>query len=205
MDNSEVLFEEIRLAGLLEPNSWRVRQTDQLDKRTSHIYKCETHQDLQRNARHKALSSEESAYATHRWRNFKRHEAWLSLIVALVPEAYLSGQSNHKSEDFLIAVNGERIPFDLKVTRFPHAAPSDLSDSRLAKWFYENQSQQSRFHLANRFFVVGQPELALYDLELARTSLLSFASDMPRYRHFVRHPNGVESRAVVLRQVHPVN
>jgi hypothetical protein len=204
MDSAAALFQEIGSAGLLESNSWRIRQNDSLDRRTSHIYQCRSLGDLQRHAENRSLSVEEVAYANHRWRNFKRHEAWLALIIELVPGAHLTEQKFHKHEDFFILVNGENVPFDLKVTRFPHSAPHTLSDSGLAKWLYKNQSQQGRFHLANRFFVVGQPEPALYDLELARTNLSSFASDMSRFRHFIDSPAGGTSRAVILRQHLPV-
>lgn len=199
MPSSYDLFRQIHSAGLLVNNTWKVKQTDELDSKTRHIYNCETLQDLERFAKSASLTEDEFSYAVHRWRNFKRHEAWLTLIFDEVPGVSPPPKAFHKTQDFFIISNGELIPFDLKVSRYPKTAPTKLQDASLAEWFYENQSKQGRFHLANRFFIVGDPETALYSLELAREALASFARQKSKYRHFLHHPDGTTSRAVVLR------
>ncbi len=49
--------------------------------------------------------------------------------------------------------------FDLKLSDLPRRYGRDLAYARahpedLARWLYENQSQEGRFHAANRLFVV---------------------------------------------------
>ena len=193
------LFSQIKAAGLLINNTWRVKQTDELDNKTNHIYNCQTLADLEYFSKIRFLTEDESGYAAHRWRNFKRHEAWLALIFEIVPGVSRPSKAFHKTQDFFISSNGERIPFDLKVTRYPKTAPSNLADSALAEWFYENQSKQGRFHMANRFFIVGDPEAILYDIDIARASIEAFAKQMSRYRHFIIKPGARTSRAVVIR------
>lgn len=200
MESADRLFGEIERAGLFLDNSWKVKQNDQLDQRTSHIYQCRTLDELREIAAKKNLSEDEQMYAVHRWRNFKRHEAWQALLFEQVPTISLPPKAFHKQQDFFISSNGEDIPFDLKITRYPHSAGQGLSDRELAEWFYQNQSRQGRFHLANRFFVVGEPEASLYDIDLARDTVAAFVQNMSKFRHFIEHPNGQTSRAVILRQ-----
>ncbi len=195
------LFQDIEAAGLLIDNNWTVRQNDHLDKETSFIYRSANLADLNSSFADKDLNLETRKYAIHRWRNFKRHEAWLLLLLEEVQTTSLPEFSYHKQVDFFIETESERIPFDLKVTRFPRSASPQLRDRELAEWFYLNQSTEGRFHLGNRFFVVGDPESSLYSLEAARMTVREFASEMRRFRHFINHGNGSSSRAVVLR--HP--
>ena len=198
--DAQQLFDEISAAGLLIDNDWKVKQSDEYDARTSHIYKCNSVDDLVRYSKTENLNDFEISYASHRWRNFKRHEAWLLLIVEMVPGVHLTTEKFHKQQDFKLSVGPSTHPFDLKVTRFPSSVGKNLSDPELAKWFYEHQSRQGRYHIANRFFVVGNPESALYDINLARQTLGRFAQSMSAFRHFVEHSDGEFSRAVVLRQ-----
>jgi len=200
VESAESLFDEIRKAGLLITNDWLVRQNNALDNKTRHIYNCHSLVDLDSHSVRLDLSPEESAYAVHRWRNFKRHDAWQSLLFEQVPDIKIVENLYSKKQDFVISTAAEDIPFDLKVTRYPKSIQGNLTDRELADWFYRNQSKEGRFHLANRFFVVGQPEEALYDIDVARHTIGEFASDMRSYRHFIQHPDGQTSRAVVLRQ-----
>ncbi len=200
MDSAEFIFEEIRKAGLLENNNWLVRQNNNLDNQTRHIYNSRSLLDLESHAVRLDLTPEERTYAVHRWRNFKRHDAWQSLLFEQVPDIKIGENPYSKKQDFVISTPDEEISFDLKVTRYPKSAEANLTDRELADWFYQNQSTEGRFHLANRFFVVGQPEKALYDIGLARKTVGAFVSDMRSYRHFIQHPDGQISRAVILRQ-----
>ena len=195
------IFEEISKADLLIDNNWRVKQNDKYDARTAHIYHCNTVHDLNRFASDKGLDSSEISYSIHRWRNFKRHEAWLLLICETVPGVTLTIDKFHKHQDFYLNTDGEEHPFDLKVTRLPSSVESSISDLELAYWMYLNQSRQGRFHLKNRFFIIGQPESALYNIEIARETLQTFCGQMSKYRHFIYHSDGGKSRAVVLRQI----
>jgi hypothetical protein len=200
MSSAAELFGEIERAGLFLDNSWKVKQNDQLDRRTAHIYQCRSLDELREKAEEKKLSEHEKLYALHRWRNFKRHDAWQALLFEQVPLISLPEKEFHKQQDFLISSDGEDIPFDLKITRYPNTARQGLSDRELAEWFYENQSQQGRFHRANRFFVVGEPERALYDIDLARRTVADFVQNTSKFRHFINHPDGQTSQAVILRQ-----
>ena len=199
MEPAGRLFEEISLAGLQLDNTWKIRQNNALDSRTGHIYSCPTIAELNDVAAQKALNDEEQFYAVHRWRNFKRHEAWLSLLFEQVPMISLTENEYDKKQDFYIESNGVKIPFDLKVTRYPMSVSSGMKDADLAEWFYKNQSTQGRFHLANRFFVVGQPEASLYDIHLGRLAVKKFVTSPSRFRHFIAHSSGERIRAVILR------
>ena len=200
MERAENLFREIALAGQQVDNAWIVRQTDILDRRTAFIYNCRTIIEIDSQSQQGALSSDERIYALHRWRNFKRHEAWLSLLFEQVPGIVRPENSYDKKKDFILSTpNHQRLAFDLKVTRYPKALGAKVSDKTLAEWFYSNQSRQGRFHLANRFFVVGSPESLLYEVDAARNTVAKFVSNISGYTHEVSHLNGTQSVAVVLR------
>jgi hypothetical protein len=117
------------------------------------------------------------------------------------PKIRLAKDPRNRTVDFFIKTDSGDVGFDLKVTRYPRGAGEGLSNQHLAEWFFRNQSKEGRFHLANRFFIVGQPEEALYDLGLARETIRIFSQDMRSFRYFVRHQDGLSSRAIVLRQV----
>jgi len=194
------LFSELEDSGLLIPNSWLRKQNDLHDRQTNGIYKCKSKADLESLAQHQSWSPELVGYAAHRWRNFMRHDAWLFLIDALLDEVSLSKQSKSKTEDFILKVGENKFEFDLKVTRFPKQLPEDTSDFELAKWYYLNQSREGRHHFANRFFIVGNPELSLYEFDKSVETILKFKKDMSRFRHFISLPGNTIARAVLLRQ-----
>jgi predicted SAM-dependent methyltransferase len=197
---AEDLFNEIVRAGLLLDNNWINKQSDSNDARTSHIYRRNSIDELNEHANKASLTESEFSYAIHRWRNFKRHEAWLLLILEMVPGVELIDDVYSKTTDFTLTSEGVKHPFDLKVSRYPRSVSSSLSDLDLANWFYENQSKQGRFHLANRFFAVGTPENAVYDISLARNTLKNFSKKKSAFRHFVKHKDSQLSRAVILCQ-----
>jgi len=94
------------------------------------------------------------SYVIRRWYNFHTHQAALSIILDHTstrpePDPY------HHSVDFYL--NGEG--FDLKLTRLPWGFNHNIDYAQshpdeLARWLYVNQSQQGRFHAANRLFIV---------------------------------------------------
>jgi hypothetical protein len=83
------------------------------------------------------------------------------------------------------------VGFDLKMTALPQRYGHDLAYARahpehLARWLYENQSAQGRYHAANRLFVVlhdaADPERT-WELRRDRERLASALSaflDQPR-------------------------
>ena len=205
MQSAESIFHEIVQAGLLIDNNWKIRQEDALDNKTNFIYSCNNLADVNRNFSQLKLSDEERNYAIHRWRNFKRHEAWLSLLSESLATFVPESNQFSKTKDFSIMISEERISFDLKVTRFPNSVPSSTNDFELASWFYQNQSSQSTQHFENRFFVVGTPESSLYELELAKKTLLDLSKNTLGFCHLVTKQSGAESTAVILRQNQAIN
>ena len=200
MELAESLFREIALAGQQINNSWLIRQTDVLDRRTAFIYNCRTIIEIDTQSQRGVLSSDEKIYALHRWRNFKRHEAWLSLLFEQISGIMRPENSYDKKRDLIFPTpNHGLLAFDLKVTRQPRALGAEVSDKKLAEWFYSNQSRQGRFHLANRFFVVGNPESLLYEVDAARATVAKFVSNNNAFIHDVSHSNGTKSVAIVLR------
>jgi len=199
MESAEKLFDQIVQAGLLIDNNWKRKQGNDLDNKTKFIYSCNNLADLTFNFSQFNLNDEERTYAIHRWRNFKRHEAWLSLLSESVDTFELESNQFNRTRDFSILVRGTRNFFDLKVTRFPNSISTDLSDFELANWFYTNQSSQGRQHFENRFFVVGEPESSLYELDLAKKTLVNFSEDIPKHCHSLTHQSGSTSTAVILR------
>lgn len=198
--DAEQLFRELCSAGTLAENTWKTRQDDRLDKRTRFIYGCSTAMELQGESTRLGLSDEERSYAVHRWRNFRRHEAWMQLLRERVEGLNLPTNRFDKTCDFMLRLGGRWISFDLKVTRFPKAVGFQVGDPELAMWFYRNQSREQRFHLANRLFVVGQPELALYDFDLACQTIERFAADIDRHCFPLRFAEGETAVSIVLRQ-----
>jgi hypothetical protein len=177
--SSSELFAQLVVAGQTISNSWRIKQNDQNDRLTSFIYSCPTFDDFHLELKNQKLSLELESYATHRWRNFKRHEAWLQLLFEQIPSIKRPSNTRDKEVDFFLKLDGEVKAFDLKVTRLPHSLrhESKISNESLVKWFYQNQSKQGRWHLAGRFFIVGHPENQLYDYSIALSAVQNFVED----------------------------
>lgn len=197
---SQDLFHDLHQSGRLVENTWRRRQSDLLDRRTKFVYRCETLDELEERAKALTLSEEEHSYALHRWRNFRRHEAWMQLLRERVEGLHLSTNRFDKTCDFELRVGDRWISFDLKVTRFPQAVGSQVTNPELALWFYRNQSREQRFHLANRLFVVGHPEMALYDFALACQTVEDFAADVDGYCFPLPVGQGRTAASIILRQ-----
>lgn len=169
--NAKDLFSQFSNSLFKTDNFWNVRQNDSLDLRTRFIYDILSVEDLIEATKKSSLNNLEKDYAHHRWRNFKRHDAWLTLILETFPESRLSKNQKDRTADFELLIDSEFVSFDLKVTRYPKSCQSGLSELELAYWMYSNQSRQGRFHLRNRFFVIGIPEAAVYDYDKALTNL----------------------------------
>jgi hypothetical protein len=151
------------------PTSWSIRQRDALDRATAFIYSVTSLAEVLQQCHVARLDEQTASYAQHRWKNFVRHDVWLDLLYAEFPGCRPFENAKDRTKDLYVPVGGSEIIFDLKVTRWPSRLDRTSSLADVARWMYSNQSQQQRFHLDNRLFVVGDPEAAVcrYDLALA--------------------------------------
>jgi hypothetical protein len=93
-------------------------------------------------------------YTVRRWYNHHTHDQLLKIFYAHADVRPEANRKNHQIDFYY-----RDIPFDLKISRFPRAYPKTLRFAQqyphhLAQWQYENQSNQGRYHLGNRLFVV---------------------------------------------------
>jgi hypothetical protein len=197
-DNLEKRFEELLQVQRDVPTSWTVRQRDSLDRLTAFIYGCDTIKEVLDRSQSVELDETATSYALHRWKNFVRHDAWLDLILSMVPDARPFEVPRDRTRDLYLALNGGETVFDLKVTRWPSRLPESANLRQVAEWMYANQSQQSRHHLDNRLFVVGKDELILCDIHAARRNVTQFWINR-KTSVFQVHIDGHEPTAGVLR------
>lgn len=195
------LFDDLKISFKNTSNVWKVRQNNKLDAQTDFIYSINSFAELQMVFQQKSNFSDDlKVYAEHRWRNFKRHDAWLSLILDLWPEAKMAENVRDRGKDFSVRISNTLLDFDLKVTRYPNSAESGLSDYLLAKWLYLNQSTQNRFHLKNRVFVIANPEASIYEYALAQKVVKETGQILPDKLIKVDLPNGASvPKALILR------
>lgn len=138
---------------------WTRVQDDEWDRASRFIYGTQTLNDLRRQTRRVASENgyvvrDFGRYVLHRWYNFHTHQAVLDTVLAHArtrPEK----DPFHHTVDFYLDGQG----FDLKLTRLPSRYAGGLAQARthpedLARWLYQHQSNQGRFHAANRLFVV---------------------------------------------------
>lgn len=130
---------------------WGRKQSNDWDDRTNFIYQTPSWNQLKLNAL--GLNSELYKYAVNRWFNF-----WSAMGVEAI-FCQLPGVVAAKEKDRLKDFTIQGIPFDHKTTVFPKGYGYDLAHASiypdgLAKWLYENQSTERRYHLANRLFLV---------------------------------------------------
>jgi hypothetical protein len=138
---------------------WRRVQDDDWDRASRFIYRTKKLDELRRTTRDVAAQEDLplrdfASYVIRRWYNFHTHQAVLDLILSH-PHTRPEPDPFHHTVDFYLDEQG----FDLKLTGFPRRCGHDLAHARahlhqFARWLYENQSRQGRFHTANRLFVV---------------------------------------------------
>lgn len=181
---SEESFQGLNAAvAIVERSNWGSKQNDKGDQRTQFIYNCFTHQDLENMIEIKLLDSDEANYARRRWINFKRHDAWLEIILEVFgSDAVKNSDDFHQSEDLVITHLGANYPFDLKITVWSSRA-RDLNIGEYGFWLYQNQSQQQRFHLHPRLFVVARDEFALYDHLGAKNTIQELQKNFTTHLH----------------------
>jgi hypothetical protein len=181
---SQESFQGLNAAvAIVKRNSWGSKQNNEVDQKTRFIYNCLTHQDLEEVIEMKLLDSDEANYARRRWINFKRHDAWLEVILEVFgQDAVKNSNDFHQTEDLVITHNDTKYPFDLKITIWSSRA-RDLDIGGYGLWLYQNQSQQQRFHLRPRLFIVSKDESALYDHLGAKNTIQDLQSNFTNHLH----------------------
>jgi hypothetical protein len=124
-----------------------------------YVYRTETLNALRRRTRQVVSEAglpldDFAAYVLRRWYNFQTHNAVLDMILAH-PRTRPEPDPFHHTVDFYLDERG----FDLKLSDFPRRYGHDLAYARthpddLARWLYQRQSQQGRYHAANRLYLV---------------------------------------------------
>ena len=157
MASSDLIRQELQNLDKMPP--WGRRQADHWDRLSNFVYRSQTLQGLQRQARAIARSErlDEQAfenYAVRRWYNHHTHDQLLAMFLAH-PDVRPEADPKHPTIDFYL----RGLPFDLKISRFPQAYPEDIKHAwqyrhDLALWMYTNQSKQRRYHTGNRLFII---------------------------------------------------
>jgi len=142
---------------------WPKKQDDSWDKLSKFVYGIQDYSKIIKNIKgikeKYNLNQEFENYVVCRWYNF-----WTSRVI----EEYIFGEHKkvipeenrfHKFIDFYI----DKTNFDLKCSVFPkqfYPTKPDVVDfainnpDELITWLYLQQSQQGRWHIANRLFIV---------------------------------------------------
>lgn len=156
---------------------WKM-QNNYLDRQTNFIYRCDS---LEKCLEQIRIAGVEKEYALHRWYNYMTSVACEYLFCEF-GAVHDNDVYNH---DVDIYING--IPFDVKLTIYPAKLshrPYDLKTrtgkNEMIKWYYANQSQQSRKQMLNRLYVVCDGKDAYEclimksDFKLLREKISSF-------------------------------
>ncbi|MBN1641478.1 MAG: hypothetical protein JXA09_09600 [Anaerolineae bacterium] len=138
---------------------WPRVQDDAWDRASRFIYATHTLYELRRHTRriageHGFPLKAFGAYVLHRWYNYCTHQIVLDMLLAHARTRPEPDPFHHTVDLYL-----DDVGFDLKLTHLPERYPRDLAYARahpehLAAWLYAHQSNQGRYHAANRLFVV---------------------------------------------------
>lgn len=143
---------------LVYPYKWGTKQTNTLDKQTKFIYKTPSFDKLLNiiDDKFKDTTDYEKIknYALNRWYNF-----YSAMAVEAIFKAHTKVKAAQNAKDKEVDFFVEDIPFDHKTTVFPKGLKMGFNEAinqqkKIAKWLYENQSKQGRFHLKNRLFII---------------------------------------------------
>lgn len=141
------------------PYVWGRKQSDVWDAQTNFIYKTPSFEGLLRQT--ELFPEPVKNYAMNRWYNF-----WSARAVEMIFCSHTTVKANLNPYDKLIDFSINGIPFDHKTSVFPqgfrpqgghglnHVTYAKNHPAELARWLYENQSQQGRKHMGNRLFIV---------------------------------------------------
>jgi hypothetical protein len=146
------LERELKKLSHLPP--WGRKQADDWDKASNFVYQLPTYEALQAHLKGLQKGQAFENYVWHRWYNTLSARG-VEEIFAQAAEVKMNPNKYDKEVDFFI----HNLPFDHKTTTFPKNYPLGLAEARkkpahLARWLYQNQSRQGRFHTANRLFLV---------------------------------------------------
>lgn len=131
--------------------NWEM-QNNNNDKETNFIYTVDSLEECLNEIERTSVNKE---YALHRWYNYMT-SIQCEYIFCEYGAVHEKNQYNH---DVDIYIDG--VPFDVKLTVYPaklSSRPYDLSTragkNDMIRWYYANQSQQSRKQMLNRLYVV---------------------------------------------------
>ncbi len=131
--------------------NWKM-QNNYNDKATNFIYKMNSLEECLVEIERTRVNKE---YALHRWYNYMT-SIRCEYIFCEYGAIHDQDMYNHDVDIYI-----DDIPFDVKLTVYPAKLshrPYDLSTregkNELIKWYYANQSQQSRKQMLNRLYVV---------------------------------------------------
>ena len=141
-----------------------VYQNNKQDSKTNFIYNAKSLEEcLTQIEKHEA----DKLYTLHRWYNFKT-SVKCEYIFCNYGAIHESNRFNH---DVDIYIDG--IPFDVKLTVYPTKLshrPYDLTTREgkndLIRWFYANQSQETRKQILNRIYVICDAPTAMEKLSM---------------------------------------
>lgn len=137
------------------PYQWGRVQSNNWDKSSRFIYSAATLQEVLDEAQKQGGGNQEYLnYCLNRRYNFKSAQA-VEYLFSQHPSVKRVEDRMDREKDFYIG----SIPFDHKTTILPKGYGHTLSfvhkrKAELCRWFYQNQSKESRYHLKNRLFIV---------------------------------------------------
>ena len=131
--------------------NWKM-QNNSFDRSTNFIYRMNSLQDCMIEIERTHVDRD---YALHRWYNYMT-SIYCEYIFCDFGAVHEKDKYNH---DVDIYIDG--VPFDVKLTVYPaklSSRPYDLTTregkNEMIRWYYANQSQQSRKQLLKRLYVV---------------------------------------------------
>lgn len=165
---------------------WKQKQNNLWDAYTSYIYKTKNWADLiplmaQTVATHQLDKHALFYYASNRWYNFWSARA-VEQIFTEIDGITAVVDSKDREKDFYI----HKTAFDHKTSVFPKGfghgiAYAKNNELELIRWLYEHQSNEQRYHLKNRIFVIvhdanGQHWKLKARLSLIKTAVRNYVS-----------------------------
>ncbi len=186
-DQQRIIHHELHKMKKMPP--WGKRQGNRWDRLSNFIYHTPTLQEVWHQVNEVGLAERLDieafgAYTIRRWYNHHTHDQILRLFYAH-PDVQQEEDQKHHSIDFYL----REIPFDLKISRFPHAYPHSLDHAQhhprhLVHWLYANQSKEGRYHTGNRLFLILHHNQPGQVWELRR----NFAALNQHIRQFLDRP-----------------
>lgn len=176
------LERDLRKALEMISSDWGI-QSDRADRKTNFIYHMnslqECLQEIERSGVHRD-------YALHRWYNYQTSVRCEQLFC----ECGAVHEKDVYHHDVDIYIDG--IPFDVKLTVYPAKLASKRYDLKkrsgknaLIRWYYRNQSQQSRKQMSNRLYVVCNAESS-YEKMAMKSNFDLMRERISAYMNYVR-------------------